>query len=282
MARVKKINSQEVGLEIGLIFCKYFMKTEYLHYGFFEKDIEVDIWNLGKAQERYAEKLLGLIPEGTKTILDVGCGSGKTAQKLTSLGYEVECVSPSRLLNEYARNLLGEQTPVHTTKFEEFTSDKKFDLVMFSESFQYIPIEDSIGRALQFLKPKGHILVADFFRRDHEQKERGPLGGGHKWTEWDAKKPTFPVKTLFEQDITEETAPTLELVNSFTMDVLKPSYRLGMMLADDRYPRLMKFIKWKFKKKLDKLENKHFKGERNGPNFKKYKKYMMYLFQAES
>lgn len=281
MARVKKINSQEVGLEIGLIFCKYFMKTEYLHYGLFEKDIAVDIWNLGKAQDRYADLLLSQIPDGVKTILDVGCGSGKTAQYLTSKGYEVECVSPSRLLNEYARNLLGESTPVHTKKFEEFETDKKFDLVLFSESFQYIPIKESLGRAIKYLKPQGDIIVADFFRRDDEQQERGPLGGGHKWTEWTALLPTFPLETIKERDITNETSLMMDLVNGFTMEVIKPAYTLGMMLADDRYPKLMKFIKWKFKKKLDKIENKHFQGERNSDNFKKYKRYMMYHFQVQ-
>ncbi len=177
MARVKKVNSQEVGLEIGLIFFKFFLKTEYLHYGLFDEGEEKDIWALGKAQNRYAEKLFSLIPEGTKTILDVGCGSGKTAQELSKRGYTVVCVSPSKLLNKYAKGLLGDDVPVHTAKFEEFKSDQKFDVVMFSESFQYIPIDDAINGAKKFLNPQGHILVADFFKRDHLPTP-GLLGGG--------------------------------------------------------------------------------------------------------
>jgi len=280
MARVKKVNSQEVGLEIGLIFFKYFLKTEYLHYGLFNDDEFDDIWKLGTAQERYAQKLFSLIPEGTKTILDVGCGSGKTAQRLSELGYQVECVSPSKLLNKYAQGILGDKAPVHTTKFEDFKSDKKFDLVMFSESFQYIPIDDAISGALKFLNPDGHILVADFFQRDHLATP-GLLGGGHKWSEWEQKLPKFPITNKFEQDITKETSGTLALVNSMTSQVIRPIYDLIFMLGEDRYPRIVKFVKWKWRKKLDKMENKHFTGQRNAENFVKHKKYMMYLFQAK-
>lgn len=279
MAKIKKVNSQEVGLEIGLIFFKYFLKTEYLHYGLFEKGEEEDIWNLGKAQVRYAEKLFSLIPEGTKTILDVGCGSGKMAQMLTKLGYKVECVSPSKLLNKYAKAILGDETPVHTKKFEDFESDKKFDLVMFSESFQYIAIDDAIKGAKKFLTPEGHILVADFFKRDHLPTS-GLLGGGHKWSEWEEKLPTYSLETLFEEDVTEPASGTLALVNSMTQQVIQPIYHLVFMLAEDRYPKLLKFVKWKWKKKLAKMENKHFTGQRNAKMFIKHKKYMIYLFKS--
>lgn len=280
MARVKKVNSQEVGLEIGLIFFKHFLKTEYLHYGLFEEGEEKDIWNLGKAQIRYAEKLFSLIPEGTKTILDVGCGSGKTAQTLTKLGYKVECVSPSKLLNKYAKGILGDEVPVHTKKFEDFESDKKFDLVMFSESFQYIPIDEAITGAKKFLKPEGHILVADFFKRDHLPTP-GLLGGGHKWSEWEQKLPTYDLDQLFEQDITKETSGTLALVNGLTKEVIEPIYKLIFMLGEDRYPRLVKFVKWKWRKKFEKMENKHFTGQRNAAKFVEHKKYMMYLFKLK-
>lgn len=279
MARVKKVNSQEVGLEIGLIFFKYFLKTEYLHYGLFEEGEEDDIWNLGKAQVRYAEKLFSMIPEGTKTILDVGCGSGKTAQTLTKMGYKVECVSPSKLLNKYAQGILGDETPVHTKKFEDFESDKKFDLVMFSESFQYIPIDDAINGAKKFLNPNGHILIADFFKRDHLPTP-GLLGGGHKWSEWAEKLPTYSLEKVFEEDITVGTSGTLALVNSMTQQVIQPIYNLIFMLGEDRYPRLVKFVKWKWKAKLAKMENKHFTGQRNAEMFIKHKKYMMYMFKV--
>lgn len=275
----KTIKSQEVGLEIGLIFFKYFLKTEYLHYGLFTDGLETDVQNLGKAQENYAEMIFDAIPDGVETILDVGCGSGKTAQQLVARGYKVECVSPSKLLNEYARNLLGDSAPVHTAKFEEVKLGKKFDLVLFSESFQYIAIEDAMEHALNYLNPNGHIIVSDFFKTDAPGKSA--LGGGHKFAEWEEQKPKYPLKTIIERDITKETAPTIDLVHTMTRDVIHPIWTLLLRLAEDRYPKLLKLVKWKFRKKLDKMEKKHFRGERNGANFIKYKKYMFYLFQVQ-
>jgi SAM-dependent methyltransferase len=278
MAKKRKINSQEVGLEIGLYFFKYFLKTEYLHYGYFIDGLETDILNLAKAQENYARFLLEQIPEGVKSILDVGGGSGKFADELIQQGYEVDFVSPSRLLNEYASGVLGERAAIHTKKFEDLDLNKKFDLVLFSESFQYIPIDEAIENAKKYLRPEGHILICDFFQRD-EVPGKSALGGGHKWRDWMEKLPKHELIEIKNQDITQETAPTIDLVNSMTLEVLHPIYRLLFMLGEDCYPKFMKFIRWKYKKKLEKMENKHFKSERNGANFIKYKKYMMYLFR---
>jgi 2-polyprenyl-3-methyl-5-hydroxy-6-metoxy-1,4-benzoquinol methylase len=278
--RVKKIDSKEVGLEIGLIIFKFFLKTEYLHYGYFTKDLNNDIHDLPKAQEKYAELLISFIPEGVKTILDVGGGSGKFAQKLHESGYEVTMVSPSKVLNKYAENLLGEAVDVHTKKFQDLELDKKYDMVLFSESFQYIPMEESLSRAKQHLHPNGHVLISDFFKTDPEGKSL--LGGGHKFHEWEeiiAKHPEYQL--LKEQDITAETSVTIDIVKTFTESVIEPTWRLLFALGEDRFPKIMKLVKWKFKKKFAKMENKHFTGQRNGANFRKYKKYMVYLYQVK-
>ncbi len=274
----RKIDSKEVGLEIGLIFFKHFLKTEYLHYGYFTPEIEVDITNINKAQEAYAAYLLSKIPEGVTDILEVGLGSGKFAEVLKSKGFNIVAVSPSKMLNGYAKKKLGDSVEVQTKKFEDFSEDKKFDLVLFSESFQYIKPDDALGNAMKHLKKDGHILICDFFKTDAPGKS--PLGGGHKYNEWLETLKNYPqLDKQFEEDITENTAPTMDLANGMTMEVLKPMWYLLFALGDDRYPKIMKFIRWKFKKKLAKMENKHFAGERSGKNFIKYKKYMTYLFQ---
>ncbi|SEJ05985.1 Methyltransferase domain-containing protein [Cyclobacterium xiamenense] len=276
----KKVDSKEVGLELGFLVFKFFLKSEYLHYGYFSDGLEADVAQLNEAQKRYNELIFSCIPEGVKTILDVGCGSGKMAEELIHRGYTVDCVSPSASLNKIAEELLSGKGKVYTSKFETYESSDKYDLIMFNESFQYIPIDESILRALSFLNKGGYILLADFFRRPIPGKH--PIGGGHEWTEWERKLPTFDVDILLEKDITEETSKTIEVVNQFTNEVVHPVWKAGFLLAEDRFPLLMKLVKWKYRKKLAKMENKHFTNQRNGANFATYKKYVLCLLQAKT
>jgi len=67
---------------------------EHLHYGLWEPEDERSLPGVRKAQARYANYLMTLIPAGVKTILDVGCGTGVMAAHLTQLGYTVEGLSP--------------------------------------------------------------------------------------------------------------------------------------------------------------------------------------------
>jgi len=275
----KTIDSKEVGLEIGYLVFKFFLKSECLHYGYFSDGLEADVANLNEAQSRYTNLIINSVPEGVHTILDVGCGAGKVAYELINKGYEVDCVSPSKSLNKHAEKLLDGRGKVYNSKFEDFQTDKKYDLILFSESFQYIPIDQSIPRALNYLNDGGHILLADFFRRDIPGKH--PIGGGHEWTEWERKLPQFPVNAVFEKDITAETSKTIDIVHQLSNEVISPAWKSGFALAEDRFPWLMKVVKWKYKKKFAKMETKHMTGQRHGANFAKYKKYIVCLLKSK-
>jgi len=273
----RKIDSKEIGLDLGLLLFKNFLDTDYLHYGLFTDNLEAKITNLPKAQENYAQYLISLIPDGVKTILDVGCGSGRFAHTLIEKGYYVDCVSPESVLTDYAEKLLKNKSEIINCPFQNFESEKKYDLVLFSESFQYIPMKEAISNAIKHLNSEGYILISDFFRTDELGKS--PLGGGHKLTSWEKDYPEYPVQLNYSRDITNETAPTIDVANQLSQNLLHPIWKLIFQSINQRYPKILKFLRWKFKPKLNKLEYKYFSGENNGESFRKYKCYMVYLFQ---
>lgn len=274
MARVKKIDSKEVGLDIGLLIFKFFLQSENLHYGYWKPGLEHHVGNLKEAQEQYSELLFSQIPLGTKTILDVGAGSGIVAKKLIALGYEVTCICPSKMLSARIRENVGDKAIVHTATFQNAKDLKKYDLILFCESFQYIPMDYIFNRCPELLEPNGKILLCDFFQRDGVPG-KSPLGGGHKLSDYERELNHSKFTPEVDIDITNETAPTMTCVNDLSLQVIKPMYYMLLSLLEDRMPLVYKFVTWKFKKKMAKLENKHFAGERNAANFIKYKNYRL-------
>ncbi|MBC7890652.1 MAG: class I SAM-dependent methyltransferase, partial [Sphingobacteriaceae bacterium] len=227
----QKIDSREVGLDVGLLLLKYFVDTDYLHYGYFKDGLKPTVTNFKKAQENHTELLFSAIPSGVRSILDVGCGSGCVARQLRANGYEVEAVSPSEKLSEAARCNNDHQLTIHQGTYEAAQINRRFDLILFSESYQYVDIPKGLTQAIGHLNPGGHILLCDFFQTDAEGKS--PLGGGHNLAEFYETLRQFPFTIVLDQDITPEIAPTMTLINDFSMKVLKPaSSQVGLLLED--------------------------------------------------
>lgn len=277
MAKTKKIDSKEVGLDIGLNLFRFFFDSEYMHYGYWEPGMEVKAVNLKKAQENYTRYLFSHIPKGVKSILDVGCGSGKVAEELVQAGYRVSCVSPPSMLTSRAAERLDGMAEVAQSTFEGYSGGGKFDLILFSESYQYIDLEKGFRQSFDLLNPGGTMLLCDFFQTDAEGVS--PLGGGHRLAEFYRVLSEQPFTTVKDLDITDYTAPTMTLVNQLTMEVALPSILLLAQLAQDRYPLAYRFLTWRMRKKIEKNRKKHFEGRRNAENFKKFKSYRLVLLR---
>ena len=154
----KKVDSKEIGLEIGLILSKHFFKTEHLHYGYWTNDLNVEPHNLPIAQDNHSNFIISHIPVEAKTILDVGCGVGRFALKLTNAGYHVDCVSPSPVLTEHAHNLLKNKSYIFECSYEKLQTEDRYDVIVFSESFQYVNLEKALQNSLNFLNDDGYLL----------------------------------------------------------------------------------------------------------------------------
>ncbi len=274
-----KVDSKEVGLVAGLNLFHFFLGTRDLHYGLWGDGLEVNIRNLPEAQKRYTEFLVGHIPDGVERILDVGCGAGGVAAALRARGYRVEGVSPSPLLTEAARQNVGDDFKIHEGRFEDiaFAADDKFDLVLFSESFQYITLDRALDDARARLEPGGHVLICDFFKTDVPGKSI--IGGGHKLDRFRAVLDASPFAVLEDIDITRETAPNLDIVEQMGRELMLPTGRLIGYFLDRNYPWLARLLRWKYRKKLARIERKYFSGERNGANFARHKNYRLLLLR---
>ena len=87
------------------------------------------------------------LPLSEGRILDVGCGSGTFGRKLIDRGFHVDGVIPSAFLAQRVREVFGEQGEVFESRLEDLETDKKYDLVLFSESFQYVDIDAGLAKA---------------------------------------------------------------------------------------------------------------------------------------
>ena len=275
-----KTLSREIGLEIGTLCGRHFLNVEHLHYGYWTDDLKVELANLPAAQKQYTDFLISNIPDGVGSLLDVGCGMGHTAKRLTDAGYTVDCVSPSSFLAQQAGALLQGKCEIFECPYEQLQTEKRYDLVLFSESFQYIDPETAIQKTLSLLNPNGRMLICDIFKVD--SVEKSPISGGHYLSRFLAVISKYPLSLVKDIDITEQTAPSRDIENRICKEVLEPVANLVGKLVDSRYRLLSKLLKWKYKKKIEKIRGKYFGGQRTAENFKKFKTYRLLLYKTTS
>lgn len=281
MSRNKKrkntASTRDLGLVVAEIVARYLFKTEHLHYGYWPADLPVEMGNLRQAQENYTEMILGRIPQGVRTILDVGTGVGALAKRLLAEGYAVDCVSPSPSLTRRARALLGDEQQIFECRYEDLKTDRRYDLILFSESFQYLQMDEALPLSETLLSGEGYLLISDFFRRD--TPDRGPFGGGHPLAEFQRRIAARPLRALVDEDITPEIAPNLDLVADFTQQVVAPVKDELLGNLSGRHPLLMRVLKRVFRRHLREADEKYFSGKRSGANFQIYKSYRLLLLQ---
>ena len=272
-----KYDSKVVGLDAGLLIGKFFLNTEELHYGYWPDDKTATAQNFAGAQARHSQLIIDHIPDGVKRILDVGSGSGSLAQKLINLGYKVDCVVPSEFLAEKIEDKLGKNSIVHVCKFEDMEVSQSYDLVLFSESFQYVQMAQSIDKIVSMFPKNGHLLICDVFHKNVTGVS--PMRGGHRLDLFENQISKSSLKQITNLDITAETAPTYDFLNQLLNEVVIPISDISGNYLNSNYPKLSKLLKWKYRKKLDKIEQVWYSGELTGENFIKFKSYRLLIYK---
>ena len=287
----KKEASRLVGLDIALKVSSFVTGKEHLHYGLWEK-LDVTLENLGKAQEAYTNLLFKYLPKKEPQkkleILDIGGGAGENAKKLIERGHRVTIIVPSKILAEHAKINTNKKAEILITTFEDYIPKyNTFDLCLFAESFQYIPIKTALKKASILLKNNGEILIADCFRSDKKQIGiiRQP-GGGASLKSMEKELEIQKLKILVRKEITKLVAPSVELEQKFYNTLGFSIKRIITSLNVNR-PITLKFLKIIYKiffskRRRKRLEKRLFENTRTADSFIKYNHYMIYKLRPGS
>lgn len=279
--------------EFGLVFFHRLLGLDHLHYGYWDKEDPVNLNGLIQAQEKYTTLLLANIDEQlnqTKEpcILDVGCGTGAILCRLLQRGYRVDGVSPSDYLVGIINKRLAKtdgaphknRTQIFHSTFEAMPVEKeKYDLVLFSESFQYLNLEKAYPVLKAIVKPNGKIIICDFFKLT-TKRAPGLFGGGHLLSRFYEDLPKWGLRIAKDQDITSNMSPSIDLLDRLLNERGVPALETLNQFLQARNPLAYNLVKFVFRSQLRKLQQKYFAGGRTKSSFEKYKCYRLLVLES--
>ena len=231
-------------LNFELMFATEVLKLRSLHYGYWDRGTasgEIRLDEVRAAQARFTTELLSHVPEGVRTVLDVGAGIGDNARALASRGYRVTAISPDRNHERYYEDAADSGIAFHRSTYERFSSSERFDLLLFSESHNYIPHDVGFEQSLRLLATGGHLLVSGIFWYNG----RTPFPPTFDLNDLDyiarAKSYGFALRSLV--DITPNVLPTVEMADRAIRDYVEPLGRLVETYLEVRAPWRTRLLK---------------------------------------
>jgi SAM-dependent methyltransferase len=165
-------------------------------------------------------------------------------------------------------------------RFEDLAADRRYDLLLFSESFLFIKPDRALPQAERILEPGGYLLMTDIFKSGTDGKS--PIGGGHRLPEFRALMARSSFELVKDVDMTARIAPTFDLLDRTYASAIRPAYDLLAARLQASHPWVMRVVRRVWRKKLARLEEKHFSGRRNAENFSRFKSYRLFLFRARA
>jgi SAM-dependent methyltransferase len=276
--------------ELGLVLARQLLDVEDLHYGLWDDDLPLSLANLATAQQRFNDVLIAELPQPPQSfrVLDIGCGTGHLLRQLLDRGYRVDGVIPAADLARAVKARLvghtGYAPRIFECRFEDLPADeaKGYDVALFSESFQYIPLAASLPRLPQLLKPGGLLIICDFFKTDAEGDGRPgdrSFKGGHPMREFHAQIAQTPFECVKDDDITRRVSPNLELVNDLLMNRIGPAGLTLRRYLLHNHPFWSRIGLWLLRKRLAKANYKYFSGFRSREVFERYKTYHLMVYR---
>jgi len=256
------------------------LKLKSLHWGYWLKKDILTVENLFKAQQRYTQKIIENIPNGVHTILDVGAGIGDNAIALSKSGFKVVALSPEPTQKEIFQEISKKNRDISfvLSKYEDFSSKDKFDLILMSESSNYFPLKAGAKQSERYLKQGGFVLTIGLFRKTNSPE----------YSEWNVasdfekeyKQNGF--RLLKKIDVTDRVTPSMDLAYKYYQDYVPPFLEIISNYYQKAFKIKAKLLALIFRKEikfLNTLVTKVLPERLDVKKYKKFGRYYLYLFQ---
>lgn len=146
-------------------------KPEHLNPAFAERFKCRSMADAYKYRAAYPEEtfklILGLLPEGERTILDAGCGPGTIALNLVEHVNRVDAVDPSLEMIRVGQNAPNGRHPgLHwiAGRIEDVTLAPPYSLVVCGTSLHWMDFDIVFPLFKSCLNPDGYLVIVRVFR----------------------------------------------------------------------------------------------------------------------
>ncbi len=269
------MSTKDLRLDLEATLTEALFGHGHAHYGYWPKGASdtPSLAELAASQQAYFEHLAHQIPDGVRTILDVGSGTGANALGLTALGYAVECLCPSEHLNRLAREKLPHDVNVHTTTFEAFDSPQSFDLCLFAESFHYIDQEQALAQIARYADR--YVLIFDYFRRAPGES-LADRQSHSSFLSAVAQQNLFAIER--DDDLTEAILPTFAALDHLKTAYVGPFVQRARQAFSESHPLRMRLADLIIGRKLDQIG----RADRRADRFAEQFEYRLILMSRKS
>jgi SAM-dependent methyltransferase len=241
------------GTDLELFVCTELLGLPSLHYGYWEPDEELTLDNARIAQRRYTEVLADRIPDGVHTVLDVGCGTGDLSRLLARRGYRVTALSPDDNARGFFQTAVPNLTFVQS-RFEDFRTRQRFDLIVMSESNNYFDPDAGLGQCRRLLHTGGYLLISGMFRRRPSETYKQVINIEDDYVRraW-----RHGLALHDRRDITRETLPTLVLTRMAIQRYVPPLVETARHFIEGTSPWKARALQLVFGRQLRELKRVH-------------------------
>ncbi len=264
--------------DIALKLIHKLFGLKYLHYGYFGGNQEVSLSSLPRAQIEFKDQIIGCFPEDVKKVLDVGCGTGETAKFLLDLDFNVTCVDPDPYLVKKTLITTDHRARVLKGNYETFTDLHKesFDLILMSESCQYINPDLGWVQHKKHLCQGGYVVIADFFKIKKVDKPYLSKSG-HNFEEFLNVSEKNGFSLVKKTDITKNVSPTMDIYQDIIFTKVFPCFEAFCEIVHRRFPKIYGLLRFFLRKKIEFLRLKY--SHQDSKIFSEYKSYFILVFK---